>query len=81
MTKREERKKQIFRTLVSSLWECTTTREVKVKSVPLGLLRIVLQMVCFLFVFLYQLWFSRGYQEFGMLQDQSVLIKIKGLSM
>ena len=68
-------------TIVSSLWECTTTKEVKVTSVPLGLLRIALQIVCFLFVFLYQLWISRGYQEFGMLQDQSVLIKIKGLSM
>jgi len=50
-----------------------------VQNVPLGLLRLLLQLLVVAFVIVYQLWYSRGYQEFAEVES-SVTTKLKGFS-
>ena len=57
-----------------------TPKVVAVKSVPLGILRLTLNISLIAFVFLYEFWYARGYQNFTEVQT-SVTIKVKGLSM
>ena len=65
---------------ISFLFEYETPKVIKVKNVPMGILRLVLQTTMILFVVLYQLWYARGYQEF-LDVDASVGTKVKGFSM
>ena len=52
---------------------------VKVKNVPLGILRLILQTIVICFVLVYQLWWARGYQEFDPVKA-SITTKVKGFS-
>ncbi len=66
--------------LVSYLFEYETPKVVNVRSVPMGILRILLHTVVICFVVIYQLWYARGYQEFGEVES-SLTTKVKGFSM
>ena len=57
-----------------------TPKVVAVKNVPLGILRLALNFSLVIFVFGYEFWYARGYQNFTEVQT-SVTIKVKGLSM
>ena len=63
-----------------SLFFSETTKVVKVKNVPLGILRLVLNSVLVCFVVMYQMLYSKGYQAFTEGQT-SLSIKVKGSSM
>ena len=56
-----------------------TPKVVAVKSVPLGVLRIVLNISLVAFVFVYEFWYARGYQNFIEVHS-STTVKVKGLS-
>ena len=56
-----------------------TTKVVAVKNVPLGILRIMINIALFSFVVIYQYWYARGYQTFGE-AETSITTKIKGFS-
>ena len=62
------------------LFDYETPKVVTIRSVSLGIVRLLMQTACIGFVVLYQLWYSRGYQEFFTLQEKCVMIKIKGSS-
>ena len=64
----------------SGLFEYETPKAVIVKNYPMGVLRLVLHTSCLCFIFLYQLWYARGYQEFAVVET-SLTTKIKGFSM
>jgi len=49
------------------------------QNVPLGILRLLLQILVVSFVVIYQLWYARGYQEFAEV-EASVTTKVKGFS-
>ena len=57
-----------------------TSKVVRIKNVPLGILKIILQILVILFVVFYQLWLARGYQEFATVET-SLTTKVKGISM
>ena len=57
-----------------------TSKVVRIKNVPLGILKIILQILVILFVVFYQLWIARGYQEFATVET-SLTTKVKGISM
>ena len=57
-----------------------TSKVVQIKNVPLGILKIILQILVILFVVFYQLWIARGYQEFTTVET-SLTTKVKGISM
>ena len=57
-----------------------TPKVVSVKNVPVGILRLALNIALLIFVFIYEFWYARGYQKFTGIQT-SVTIKVKGLSM
>ena len=57
-----------------------TPKVVSVKNVPVGILRLALNIALLIFVFIYEFWHARGYQKFTGIQT-SVTIKVKGLSM
>ena len=65
--------------LFSYFFEYDTPKVVNVRNVPMGILRLVLHTGCISFVVLYQLWYARGYQEFGDVES-SLTTKIKGFS-
>ena len=57
-----------------------TPKVIKVRNVPLGIARLILHSIVVAFVVVYQLWYTRGYQEFTM-AETSLTTKLKGLSM
>ena len=63
----------------SAFFEYETPKVVTVRNVPLGILRLVLQVLVVSFVVFYQLWYARGYQEFAEV-EASVTTKVKGFS-
>ena len=66
--------------LSSYFFEYDTPKVVNVRNVPMGILRLVLHTGVIGFVVLYQVWYGRGYQEFGEVES-SLTTKIKGFSM
>ena len=56
-----------------------TPKVVAVKSVPLGILRLTLNISLIAFVFLYEFWYARGYQNFTEVHS-STTVKVKGFS-
>ena len=66
-------------TYCSFLFEHETPKEVTVRNVPLGYIRLVLHTITVSFVVIYQLWYTRGYQEFAEVET-SLTTKIKGFS-
>ena len=46
----------------SSFFEYETPKVVTIQNVPLGILRLMLQLCVIAFVVVYQLWYARGYQ-------------------
>ena len=64
----------------SYIFEYETPKVITVKNVPMGILRLILQSCVVAFVVVYQLWYARGYQEFGEV-EASVTTKVKGFSM
>ena len=64
---------------LKSFFEYETPKVVTVYSVPLGLIRILIQVITITFVFAHNIWYVRGYQEFSECES-SVTLKIKGLS-
>ena len=62
-----------------AFFEYETPKVVTVKNVPLGILRLFLQVIVIVFVVFYQLWYARGYQEFAEV-EASVTTKVKGFS-
>jgi hypothetical protein len=65
--------------LFSTFFEYETPKVVTVQNVPLGILRLLLQILVVSFVVFYQLWYARGYQEFTEV-EASVTTKVKGFS-
>ena len=63
----------------SGLFEYDTPKVVTIKNYPMGILRLVLHTSCLCFIFLYQLWYARGYQEFVGVET-SLTTKVKGFS-
>ena len=66
--------------LFDCFFEYETPKVITVKNVPMGILRLVLQTLVISFVTVYQLWYARGYQEFGEV-EASVTTKLKGFAM
>ena len=62
-----------------SIFYNETAKVVRIKNVPLGILKITLQFSVISFVVVYQLWLSRGYQEFSAVET-SLTTKVKGIS-
>ena len=62
-----------------SIFYNETAKVVRIKNVPLGILKISLQFSVISFVVVYQLWLSRGYQEFSTVET-SLTTKVKGIS-
>ncbi len=60
-------------------FEYETPKVVTIQSVPLGILRLLLQLLVIAFVVVYQLWYAKGYQEFAEV-EASVTTKVKGFS-
>ena len=56
-----------------------TPKVVSVKSVPLGILRLALNTSLVVFVFVYEFWYARGYQNFTEVHS-STTVKLKGFS-
>lgn len=65
--------------MFSTFFEYETPKVVTVQNVPLGILRLLLQILVVSFVVFYQLWYARGYQEFTEV-EASVTTKVKGFS-
>ena len=63
----------------ANFFEYETPKVVTIQNVPLGLLRLFLQLIVIAFVVLYQLWYARGYQQFAEV-EASVTTKVKGFS-
>ena len=64
---------------MSAFFEYETPKVVTVQNVPLGILRLFLQILVISFVVFYQLWYAKGYQEFAEV-EASVTTKVKGFS-
>ena len=62
-----------------SFFHCETYKVVKIKNVPLGLMRLALHSAVISFIVIYQLWFARGYQQFAEVET-SLTTKVKGNS-
>ncbi len=63
----------------TNFFEYETPKVVTIQNVPLGILRMLLQLMVIAFVVVYQLWYARGYQEFAEVES-SVTTKVKGFS-
>ncbi len=63
----------------TSFFEYETPKVVTIQNVPLGILRMLLQLLVIAFVVVYQLYYARGYQEFAEVES-SVTTKVKGFS-
>ena len=57
-----------------------TPKVVKVRNVPIGILRLFLQTCILCFIVVFQLWCARGYQTFHNV-EASVTTKVKGFSL
>ena len=68
-----------FDSCMSAFFEYETPKVVTVQNVPLGILRLFLQIMVISFVVFYQLWYAKGYQEFAEV-EASVTTKVKGFS-
>ena len=66
-------------TLRFSCFYNETSKVVRVRNVPLGILRLTLQTTVISFILVYQLWYARGYQEFAEVET-SLTTKVKGHS-
>ena len=66
--------------LGSFFFENETAKVVKIKNVPLGILRIIVHSIVVAFVVVYELWYARGYQEFAVVET-SLTTKVKGNTM
>ena len=64
----------------SAVFEYDTPKVITVKNVPMGIMRLILQVSIMCFIVLYQLWHSRGYQTFCDVES-SLTAKVKGLAM
>ena len=56
-----------------------TTKVVKVKNVPLAVLRLFTKIALFGFVVIYEIWYAKGYQKSTEIQS-SLTVKVKGSS-
>ena len=56
-----------------------TSKVVRVRNVPLGVMRLSLQLTVISFIVFYQLWYAQGYQEFAEVET-SLTTKVKGHS-
>ena len=63
-----------------SYFSMETAKVVKVDNIPLGILKFLLQICCVLFVVVYQLWYTGGYQSHAPVEP-CLTTKIKGQSM
>ena len=63
----------------SGLFEYETPKVIIVKNYPMGIIRLALHTSCLCLIFLYQLWYARGYQEFASVET-SLTTKVKGFS-
>ena len=61
------------------MFEYKTRKYVKVKNIPMGIFRILVQTSFLVYLIGFQLWYSRGYQAFWN-HKSSVTNKIKGCS-
>lgn len=59
----------------SCFYEYDTPKLVRVRHVPLGILKLVMQIVVLAFVLVYQLWHANGYQTFAQVES-SVTTKV-----
>ena len=66
--------------LPSAIFEYDTPKVITVKNVPMGILRLILQSSVMCFLVIYQLWYSRGYQQFCDVES-SITAKVKGFAM
>ena len=66
--------------MTCGFFEYDTPKVIRVRNVPLGIARLILQTCVVTFVVVYQLWYGRGYQEFTMVET-SQTTKLKGFSM
>ena len=63
-----------------SYFSMETAKVVTVDNIPLGILKFLLQICCVLFVVVYQLWYTGGYQSHAPVEP-CLTTKIKGQSM
>ena len=61
------------------MFQYKTRKYVKVKNIPMGIFRILVQTSFLVYLIGFQLWYSRGYQAFWN-HKSSVTNKIKGCS-
>ena len=59
----------------SCLCEYETPRVVTVRHIPLGILKLVMQVCVLAFVLVFQLWHAKGYQTFAQVES-SVTTKV-----
>ena len=62
----------------SCLCEYETPRVVTVRHIPLGILKLVMQVCVLAFVLVFQLWHAKGYQTFAQVES-SVTTKVKNI--
>ena len=60
----------------SCLCEYETPRVVTVRHIPLGILKLVMQVCVLAFVLVFQLWHAKGYQTFAQVES-SVTTKVQ----
>ena len=61
------------------MFQYKTRKYIKVKNIPMGIFRLVVQTSILTFIFGFQLWHSRGYQAFSDIES-SLTNKLKGRS-
>ena len=66
-------------TFGACFFDYETPKVVKVKNIPMGILRLALQICALGFIVFFQLWYARGYQTF-LDVEASVTTKVKGFS-
>ena len=62
--------------ILGVIFEYHTPRVVTIKHYKLGIFRLVLQLCILLFIFVFQLWFKKGYQTFSEV-EASVTTKVR----
>ena len=67
-------------TVGACFFDYETPKVVKVKNIPMGILRLMLQTCALCFIVFFQLWYARGYQTFIDV-EASVTSKVKGSSL
>ena len=61
------------------IFEYETPKVITVKNIPMGIFRLLVQTSILIFIFGFQLWYSRGYQTF-LDVESSETNKLKGRS-